>query len=150
MYPINLVAHLERLPSAWALVAVGNDKRPYQPEWQKNPISRDQLAAEINAGRAVAIGVLAGPQSGGLLFVDHDGLGASEVALSVARSRLLQAELDLQQALINPEAGGVKNVLAKQLTVELAKRALDQAQKAITQQRAKRSAKQPLQIQPAA
>lgn len=79
MDPISLVAQLERLPSAWALVAVGNDKRPYQPEWQKNPISRDHLAAEINAGRAVAIGVLAGPQSGGLLFVDHDGLGASEV-----------------------------------------------------------------------
>jgi hypothetical protein len=36
-------------------------------------------AAEILAGRAVAIGVIAGPQSGGLLFVDHDGLGASEV-----------------------------------------------------------------------
>ena len=79
MDPISLVAQLERLPSAWALVAVGNDKRPYQPEWQKTPISRDHLAAEINAGRAVAIGVLAGPQSGGLLFVDHDGLGASEV-----------------------------------------------------------------------
>jgi hypothetical protein len=79
MDPISLAAQLERLPSAWALVAVGNDKRPYQPEWQKTPISRDQLAAEINAGRAVAIGVLAGPQSGGLLFVDHDGLGASEV-----------------------------------------------------------------------
>jgi predicted P-loop ATPase len=79
MDPITLAAQLERLPSAWALVAVGNDKRPYQPEWQKTPISRDQLAVEITAGRAVAIGVLAGPQSGGLLFVDHDGLGASEV-----------------------------------------------------------------------
>jgi predicted P-loop ATPase len=79
MDPISLAAQLERIPSAWALVAVGNDKRPYQPEWQKTPISRDQLATEITAGRAVAIGVLAGPQSGGLLFVDHDGLGASEV-----------------------------------------------------------------------
>jgi predicted P-loop ATPase len=74
-----LLAQLEQLPSSWALVAVGNDKRPYQPEWQKNPIQREQLAAEIKAGRAVAIGVIAGPQSGGLLFVDHDGLGASEV-----------------------------------------------------------------------
>jgi hypothetical protein len=79
MDPITLAAQLERLPSAWALVAVGNDKRPYQPEWQKNPISREHLGDEITAGRAVAIGVLAGPQSGGLLFVDHDGLGASEV-----------------------------------------------------------------------
>ena len=74
-----LITELDSLPAAWALVAVGNDKRPYQPEWQKNPLTREQLKAEILAGRAVAIGVIAGPQSGGLLFVDHDGLGASEV-----------------------------------------------------------------------
>jgi energy-coupling factor transporter ATP-binding protein EcfA2 len=74
-----LLQQLSQLPDSWALVAVGNDKRPYQPEWQKNPISRADLTAEISAGRAVAIGVIAGPQSGGLLFVDHDGLGASEV-----------------------------------------------------------------------
>ena len=74
-----LIAELQSLPDAWAFVAVGNDKRPYQSEWQKNPLTKDQLAAEILAGRAVAIGVIAGPQSGGLLFVDHDGLGASEV-----------------------------------------------------------------------
>ena len=74
-----LITELDSLPAAWALVAVGNDKRPYQPEWQKNPLTRDQLKIEILAGRAVAIGVIAGPQSGGLLFVDHDGLGASEV-----------------------------------------------------------------------
>ena len=75
----DLLHQLANIPDHWALVAVGNDKRPYQPEWQKHPISRQQLTAEINAGRAVAIGVIAGPQSGGLLFVDHDGLGASEV-----------------------------------------------------------------------
>lgn len=74
-----LLDQLASLPPEWALVAVGNDKRPYQPEWQKNPITREDLAAEIQAGRAVAIGVIAGPQSGGLLFVDHDGLGASEI-----------------------------------------------------------------------
>ena len=75
----DLLQQLANIPDHWALVAVGNDKRPYQPEWQKHPISRADLTAEINAGRAVAIGVIAGPQSGGLLFVDHDGLGASEV-----------------------------------------------------------------------
>ena len=76
---MNLLDQLAALPDTWALVAVGHDKRPYQPEWQKHPISRADLTAEIQAGRAVAIGVIAGPQSGGLLFVDHDGLGASEV-----------------------------------------------------------------------
>ncbi len=75
----DLLEQLANIPDHWALVAVGNDKRPYQPEWQKHPISRIDLTAEIQAGRAVAIGVIAGPQSGGLLFVDHDGLGASEV-----------------------------------------------------------------------
>ncbi|MEN9860154.1 MAG: hypothetical protein RLZZ515_636 [Cyanobacteriota bacterium] len=74
-----LIAQLDRLPDHWGLVAVGNDKRPYQPEWQKRPLTKEQLIAEIQAGRAVAVGVIAGPQSGGLLFVDHDGLGASEV-----------------------------------------------------------------------
>jgi predicted P-loop ATPase len=70
---------LTRIPEDWALVAVGNDKRPYMPQWQKNPLTKRQVEAELSAGRAVAVGVLAGPASGGLLFVDHDGLGASEV-----------------------------------------------------------------------
>lgn len=74
-----LIAQLDQLPPSWGFVAVGHGKRPYQPEWQKNPLTRDQLAAEITAGRAVAIGVLAGPQSGGLLFVDHDGISAGEI-----------------------------------------------------------------------
>lgn len=76
---MTLLDQLAALPDSWALVAVGHDKRPYQPEWQKHPISRADLTAEIQSGRAVAIGVIAGPQSGGLLFVDHDGLGASEI-----------------------------------------------------------------------
>lgn len=77
MHP--LIMQLGELPDHWGFVAVGNDKRPYQPEWQKHPLTKDQLTAEISAGRAIAVGVLAGPQSGGLLFVDHDGLGASTV-----------------------------------------------------------------------
>jgi hypothetical protein len=80
------VDQLTELPDAWALVAVGNDKRPYQPEWQKNPLTKQQLQSELASGRAVAVGVLAGPQSGGLLFVDHDGLGASEVLESLGTS----------------------------------------------------------------
>jgi predicted P-loop ATPase len=56
------------------------------PQWQKNPLSKSQVTAELFAGRAVAVGVLAGPASGGLLFVDHDGLGASEVLQSLGTS----------------------------------------------------------------
>jgi predicted P-loop ATPase len=81
-----IVDQLSSIPDSWALVAVGNDKRPYQPEWQKNPLSKSQVEAELASGRAVAVGVLAGPPSGGLLFVDHDGLGASEVLQSLGTS----------------------------------------------------------------
>ena len=81
-----IVDQLSSIPDSWALVAVGNDKRPYQPEWQKNPLSKRQVEAELASGRAVAVGVLAGPPSGGLLFVDHDGLGASEVLQSLGTS----------------------------------------------------------------
>jgi len=81
-----IIDQLSVIPDSWALVAVGNDKRPYQPEWQKHPLSKTQVTAELSAGRAVAVGVLAGPPSGGLLFVDHDGLGASEVLQSLGTS----------------------------------------------------------------
>lgn len=81
-----LTDQLAQLPDTWALVAVGNDKRPYQPEWQKNPLTKPQLQRELDAGRAVAVGVLAGPPSGGLLFVDHDGLGASQVLSQLGTS----------------------------------------------------------------
>ena len=74
-----LLDQLSRLPDDWGYVAVGHGKRPYQPQWQKNPLTKQQLTAEINAGRAIAIGVIAGPQSGGLLFVDHDGISAGEI-----------------------------------------------------------------------
>jgi predicted P-loop ATPase len=75
----SLLDQLAALPDHWGFVAVGHGKRPYQPQWQKHPLTKQQLTAEIEAGRAVAIGVIAGPQSGGLLFVDHDGISAGEI-----------------------------------------------------------------------
>ena len=67
-----------RLPKDWGFVAVQN-KRPYQNDWQKNPLTRSQLFKEITEGRSTGIGVLAGRLSGGLLFLDHDGQSASEI-----------------------------------------------------------------------
>jgi len=75
----TLLDQLQQLPDHWGFVAVDDKKRPYQPAWQKNPLTKSQVAAELNSGRAHAVGVIAGPQSQGLLFVDHDGPGASEV-----------------------------------------------------------------------
>ena len=76
---MSLLDQLALLPDDWGFVAVGHGKRPYQPEWQKHPLTKAALTTEIQSGRAVAIGVIAGPQSGGLLFVDHDGISAGEI-----------------------------------------------------------------------
>jgi hypothetical protein len=73
----SLLDQLQELPDSWGLVACDANKRPYQHAWQSNPLSKTQAAAEITAGRAKAIGVIAGEISGGLLFVDHDGISAT-------------------------------------------------------------------------
>ena len=73
----DLIAQLVALPCDWAYVAVDGAKRAYQHDWQSKPISRAALGREIKAGRAKAVGIIAGPLSGGLLFVDHDGLSAT-------------------------------------------------------------------------
>ena len=88
----DLLEQLQGLPDDWALVAVGSNKRPYLDGWQHTPLTKAQAAKEITDGslitdrqgnqrlvKATAIGVLAGPASGGLLFVDHDGISATEV-----------------------------------------------------------------------
>lgn len=74
---MNLIDELARLPDDWGYVAVDGKKRPYQEEWQNNPLSKDALTAELESGRARAIGVCCGVNSGGLLFLDHDGKSAS-------------------------------------------------------------------------
>ena len=74
----TLLEQLQELPPSWGLVAVDGYKRPYQEKWQANPLTHEQAAAEITSGRAKAIGVIAGPTSGGLLFLDHDGISATE------------------------------------------------------------------------
>ena len=74
---MNLHDELTRLPDDWGYVAVDGQKRPYQPAWQENPLTKDALLAELSSGRARAIGVCCGAPSGGLLFLDHDGKSAS-------------------------------------------------------------------------
>lgn len=73
----DLLQQLQALPDQWGFVAVSGNKRAYQDDWPNNPLTKHQAAAEIKAGRAKAIGAIAGPTSGGLLFVDHDGLSAT-------------------------------------------------------------------------
>jgi predicted P-loop ATPase len=73
----QLLDQLQELPVSWGLVAVDGNKRPYQQHWQANPLTKEQAEAEVRAGRAKAIGVIAGPASDGLLFLDHDGISAT-------------------------------------------------------------------------
>lgn len=74
---MNLQQELTRLPDDWGYVAVDGHKRPYQLSWQDNPLNKAALLAELDGGRARAIGVCCGTPSGGLLFLDHDGKSAS-------------------------------------------------------------------------
>jgi hypothetical protein len=74
----TLLDQLQELPDSWGLVAVDGRKRPYQASWQANPLTKAEVANEICEGRAKAVGVIAGPPSGGLLFLDHDGISATE------------------------------------------------------------------------
>jgi len=72
----QLLQQLQALPDGWPLVAVDGNKRAYHKAWQTNPLTKEEVAVEIRAGRARAVGVIAGPPSG-LLFVDHDGISAT-------------------------------------------------------------------------
>jgi hypothetical protein len=74
----QLLDQLQELPDSWGLVVVDGNKRPYQQHWQSTPLTKEQAAAEVVSGRAKAIGVIAGPASDGLLFLDHDGISATE------------------------------------------------------------------------
>jgi hypothetical protein len=74
---MDLLQELGRLPDHWAFVAVSQNKRAYQKGWDERPLSKAEMAAEITAGRAHGIGVQGGPTSGGILFVDHDGISAT-------------------------------------------------------------------------
>ena len=75
---MDIKEELTRLPKSWHYCAVNGNKQPYQKDWQNKPLSRLELFKEITAGRAKAIGVVAGPKSG-IMFLDHDGKSASEI-----------------------------------------------------------------------
>ena len=79
---MDFIQILSSLPTDWRYVAVNGNKQPYMKNWQKQPLTRSQLIPHFEEGKAKAIGVLAGEESGGLLFVDHDGPSASNILVS--------------------------------------------------------------------
>ena len=83
---LSLIDQVRQLPDEWGFLPCGNDKRPYEPfdkDWSNRPQNKDTIIEEIKKGRCVSVGVFSGPVSGGLLFVDHDGLGASKELESI-------------------------------------------------------------------
>jgi predicted P-loop ATPase len=75
---MDIKEELLGLPKEWAYVAV-KFKRPYQNDWQNNPLKQSQLFKELVAKRSTGIGVCCGTPSGGLLFLDHDGPSAAKI-----------------------------------------------------------------------
>jgi predicted P-loop ATPase len=75
---MDIKEELSALPKAWGYVAVKN-KRPYQNDWQNNPLKKSELIKELVAKRSTGIGVCCGVPSGGLLFLDHDGPSAAKI-----------------------------------------------------------------------
>jgi hypothetical protein len=75
---MDIKEELLDLPKEWAYVAV-KFKRPYQNDWQNNPLKQSQLFKELVAKRSTGIGVCCGTPSGGLLFLDHDGPSAAKI-----------------------------------------------------------------------
>lgn len=73
------------------------------------------------------------------------GLAAADAAILIARMQLSQAEAELATAATQPDADQ-RVILAKQLGVIAARKALDEAEKAIAKQRAKTSAKNPVTV----
>ena len=72
----------------------------------------------------------------------HIGLAAADTAIILARMQLAAAESELQLAASQPGADQ-RMLLAKKLGVIAARRALDEAERAIARQRARLDAKQP-------
>ena len=86
-----LMEQLVALPAELALVAVGGNKAPYLPNWQRSPLTKAQLQSEITAGRCKAVGVLCGRPSNGLLFLDHDGESCDRLIETLSGSPIVEA-----------------------------------------------------------
>lgn len=76
------------LPELWQLTPLGkldkktgkvNSKAPYYSDWTNKDFDRDFIKSEIEAGRAVGIGLRLGKASGYVVAIDFDGQSAIEL-----------------------------------------------------------------------
>jgi hypothetical protein len=84
-----LLAELDRLPD-WleALTPLGREKNAYLKDWGNRPQTKEQIRAEILAGRCHAVGLICGPVSG-LMVLDHDGASADAPLQKMMGSEVL-------------------------------------------------------------
>lgn len=73
-----LLAQLAILPDWKAWTPIGRNKNAYLTDWGNRPQTKDQIRAEIAAGRCHAVGLICGPVSG-MLVLDQDGASAAEI-----------------------------------------------------------------------
>ena len=63
-------------PRDWPLTPLGSKKNPYLAGWQNNPLTAEEIQAEMMEGSCKAVGLIAGPCFNldyGLIWVDVDG-----------------------------------------------------------------------------
>jgi len=68
--------NLDLIPDDWALTPIGDKKNPYVAAWQNHPFTKEEIAKELESGKAKAVGLISGnwynsPDT--LVWVDVDG-----------------------------------------------------------------------------
>lgn len=109
--PQQLLKVLEILPKHWALVAVGDNKAPLGRNWTTHSLTPEDFEKAIQASKFEtllvgskqkepfhppitwwsAIGVLCGVPSGGLLFIDHDGVSCDSLIEEISGQPITEA-----------------------------------------------------------
>ena len=81
---------LDFVPLDWPLTPLGGRKDPYIIGWQNKPFTKDEIEAEILAGRCKAVGLMAGPvynKPYGLVWVDIDGASVYSLVNDLAKEK---------------------------------------------------------------
>ncbi|NEZ61515.1 hypothetical protein D0962_01780 [Leptolyngbyaceae cyanobacterium CCMR0082] len=109
----TIIKEVQRLPKEWALIPVGGKKAPLYSGWQQSGFKAGDFekAATSNVFEGAickadkpdaftlpskwvrAAGVLCGEPSGGLLFLDHDGLTADAKILELSGCETIKQAL---------------------------------------------------------
>ena len=108
----TLAPLVERLPKDWRFCVCNGNKVPQGSEWQNHPFTHETLVEAQNSGVFTtlwltpsdgrepfnvplswckSIGVICGPQSGGLLMLDHDGKSCDHLIEKLSGVSLTEA-----------------------------------------------------------